>query len=53
MFNDLTNEETNFLLEVLNNAWFALDVRNMNIEKRKMYSSIRSKLVKRPGKIPY
>ena len=30
--------------EILYDAWFALDVRNMHTEKRKMYSSIKSKI---------
>ena len=38
-----TKEEVKFLSEVLFEAWFALDVRNMSTEKRKMYSSIKSK----------
>ena len=39
-----TKEEVKFLSEVLFDAWFALDVRNMSTEKRKMYSSINSKI---------
>ena len=39
-----TKEEVKFLSEVLFEAWFALDVRNMSTEKRKMYSSINSKI---------
>ena len=37
-----TKEEVKFLSEVLFDAWFALDVRNMSTEK--MYSSINSKI---------
>ena len=40
----LTEEETKFLAEILYEAWFSLDVRNMSNEKRKMYSSIKSKI---------
>ena len=40
----LTEQETKFLAEILYDAWFALDVRNMDTEKRKMYSSIKSKI---------
>ena len=40
----LTEQETKFLAEILYEAWFALDVRNMSTEKRKMYSSIKSKI---------
>ena len=39
-----TEEEVKFLSEILFEAWFALDVRNMSTEKRKMYSSINSKI---------
>ena len=39
-----TEEEVKFLSEVLFEAWFALDVRNMSTKKRKMYSSINSKI---------
>ena len=42
----LTEEEIKFLAEVLTEAWFSLDVRNMSNEKRKMYSSIKSKISK-------
>ena len=42
----LTTEETKFLAEILFDAWFALDVRNMDTEKRKMYSSIKSKIAR-------
>ena len=42
----LTEKETKFLAEVLTEAWFSLDVRNMSYEKRKMYSSIKSKISK-------
>ena len=44
--NDFTNEELNFLSYILNEAWFALDVRNMNTEQRKMYSVIKSKSIR-------
>ena len=40
----LTEQETKFLAEILYDAWFALDVRNMDTEKRKMYLSIKSKI---------
>ena len=40
----LTEEETKFLAEILFEAWFSLDVRNMSNEKRKMYSSIKRKI---------
>ena len=40
----LTEEEIKFLSEILFDAWFSLDVRNMNNEKRKMYTSIKSKI---------
>ena len=40
----LTEEEIKFLSEILFDAWFSLDVRNMSYEKRKMYSSIKSKI---------
>ena len=40
----LTEEEIKFLAEILYEAWFSLDVRNMSNEKRKMYSSIKSKI---------
>jgi len=40
----LTEEEIKFLSEILFDAWFSLDVRNMSNEKRKMYSSIKSKI---------
>ena len=40
----LTKEEIKFLAEVLTDAWFSLDVRNMSYEKRKMYTSIKSKI---------
>jgi len=40
----LTKQETKFLAEILFDAWFALDVRNMDTEKRKMYTSIKSKI---------
>ena len=40
----LTEEEIKFLAEVLTEAWFSLDVRNMSNEKRKMYSSIKRKI---------
>ena len=42
----LTTEETKFLAEILYDAWFSLDVRNMSTEKRKMYSSIKSKIAR-------
>ena len=42
----LTQKEIKFLAEVLTEAWFALDVRNMDTEKRKMYSSIKSKIAR-------
>ena len=42
----LTEQETKFLAEILFDAWFALDVRNMDTEKRKMYSSIKSKIAR-------
>ena len=42
----LTTEETKFLAEILFDAWFALDVRNMDTKKRKMYSSIKSKIAR-------
>ena len=42
----LTEQETTFLAEILLDAWFALDVRNMDTEKRKMYSSIKSKIAR-------
>ena len=42
----LTEEEIKFLAEVLTEAWFSLDVRNMSYEKRKMYSSIKSKIAR-------
>ena len=40
----LTKQEIKFLAEVLTEAWFSLDVRNMSNEKRKMYSSIKRKI---------
>ena len=40
----LTEEEIKFLSEILFDAWFSLDVRNMSNEKRKMYTSIKSKI---------
>ena len=40
----LTEEEIKFLSEILFDAWFSLDVRNMSNEKRKMYISIKSKI---------
>ena len=40
----LTEEEIKFLSKILFDAWFSLDVRNMSNEKRKMYSSIKSKI---------
>jgi len=40
----LTEEEIKFLAEILLESWYALDVRNMSNEKRKMYSSIKSKI---------
>ena len=40
----LTEKETKFLAEILYEAWFSLDVRNMSNEKRKMYSSIKRKI---------
>ena len=40
----LTEEEIKFLSEILFDAWFSLDVRNMSYEKRKMYTSIKSKI---------
>ena len=42
----LTEEEIKFLNEILFDAWFSLDVRNMSYEKRKMYSSIKSKILR-------
>ena len=42
----LTEEEIKFLTEILFEAWFSLDVRNMSYEKRKMYTSIKSKISK-------
>ncbi len=42
----LTEQETKFLAEILYEAWFSLDVRNMSTEKRKMYSSIKSKIAR-------
>ena len=42
----LTKKEIKFLAEVLTEAWFSLDVRNMDTEKRKMYSSIKSKIAR-------
>ena len=40
----LTEEEIKFLNEILFDAWFSLDVRNMSYGKRKMYTSIKSKI---------
>tara|TARA_B100000401_G_scaffold225203_1_gene152504 strand:- start:39 stop:215 length:177 start_codon:yes stop_codon:yes gene_type:complete len=40
----LTEEETKFLAEILLESWYALDVRNMSNEKRKLYLSIQLKI---------
>ena len=40
----LTEEETKFLAEILLESWYALDVRNMSDEKRKLYLSIQLKI---------
>ncbi len=42
----LTKQECKFLAKILTNAWFALDVRNMEYHERKMYSSIKSKITR-------
>ena len=40
----LTEEETKFIAEILLESWYALDVRNMSNEKRKLYLSIQLKI---------
>jgi len=40
----LTEEEIKFLAEILLESWYALDVRNMSNEKRKLYLSIQLKI---------
>jgi hypothetical protein len=40
----LTEEEIKFLAEILVESWYALDVRNMSNEKRKLYLSIELKI---------
>ena len=42
----LTKQEVKFLAKILLDAWFALDVRNMNYDERKMYTSIQSKITR-------
>ena len=52
MNDDFTNEELKFLYFILTEAWFALDVRNMNTEQRKMYSVLKLKSFRLQTKTP-
>ena len=41
---ELTKEENNFLREIMRDAWYSLDVRNMSYTDRQHFMSIEKKL---------
>ena len=40
----LTQEEVKFLAEILNDAWYSLDIENMNEEGKALFISIEQKI---------
>ena len=40
----LTQEEVKFLAEILNDAWYSLDIENLDQESQKLFISIEKKL---------